>query len=276
MLVFIHINKTAGSTVRYILRSSYGPHHCEIGSFRESEAPFSGAELKGIYRLDPKLRSIAGHRVTGYGDLEGVGVDIDYFTFIREPLKMCASRFQYHVDYRKKTGIVFEEWIRRERLRNAQTKRICGSDDVKEAIRIIEQKQMFVGLTERFDESMVMLKALRAPDLDIGYQRVNTASRNTLADELLANDSSRRLLIEANEADLAMYEYASTVAYPRMKELCGPRLEQMVIDFKAGQPAQFNRLNMALFRLKQHGFYRPMMGLYRGERTRRIAKRLLG
>jgi len=29
MLVFIHINKTAGSTVRYMLRSTYGVRHCD-------------------------------------------------------------------------------------------------------------------------------------------------------------------------------------------------------------------------------------------------------
>ena len=30
VLVFIHINKTAGTTLRYILRSSYGTRHCDV------------------------------------------------------------------------------------------------------------------------------------------------------------------------------------------------------------------------------------------------------
>ena len=34
---------------------------------------------------------------------------------------------------------------------------------------------MFVGLTEAFDESMILLQALRAPDLDTRYAPVNVA-----------------------------------------------------------------------------------------------------
>jgi hypothetical protein len=30
LLVFVHINKTAGTTLRYILRSSYGSRHCDV------------------------------------------------------------------------------------------------------------------------------------------------------------------------------------------------------------------------------------------------------
>ena len=30
LLVFVHINKTAGTTLRYILRSSYGARHCDV------------------------------------------------------------------------------------------------------------------------------------------------------------------------------------------------------------------------------------------------------
>ena len=30
LLVFVHINKTAGTTLRFILRSSYGARHCDV------------------------------------------------------------------------------------------------------------------------------------------------------------------------------------------------------------------------------------------------------
>src|SRR3990172_5630788 len=113
MLVFIKIKKTAGRTVRYILRSSYGSRHCEVEPWHapSEDPPFSTSDLRRLRRLYPDLVSIAGHRLTGYVDLDGQGVDFTYLTFLRDPLKMSASRFQYQVDYRKKRALVFDEWI---------------------------------------------------------------------------------------------------------------------------------------------------------------------
>ena len=69
---------------------------------------------------------------------------------------------------------------------------------VAEAIRIIQAEHIFVGLTERFDESMVLLKALMAKNLNISYRPVNVARSNTLAQSLLSNESTRQMLIEAS------------------------------------------------------------------------------
>ena len=160
MLVFIHIQKTAGSTVRYILRSSFGLRHCEVEPWQaKSTGPdFSNYDLQRLRKLYPDLESIAGHRVTGRVDLQENGTDFRYFTFMRHPLKLAASYFQYNVQERGLKDLVFEEWVQREWPSNRQTKMIAGVADVEEAIRIIKAKQVFVGLTERFDESMVLLK----------------------------------------------------------------------------------------------------------------------
>src|SRR3990170_1027659 len=63
MLVFIHINKTGGSTVRYILRSSFGLHHCEVEPWhaRWTGSPFSTSDLQRVRKLYPHLESIGGH-----------------------------------------------------------------------------------------------------------------------------------------------------------------------------------------------------------------------
>src|SRR6266498_3909797 len=202
MLVFIHINKTAGSTVRYILRSSFGTRHCEAEPWHAqwSGSPFSSDDLLRLRKLYPRLESIAGHRLTGYIDLYENGTKFDYFTFMRDPVKTCASRFQYNVQYRKKKNLVFEEWIQRDWTRNSQTKLIAGVPDANKAIDIIQKKNIFVGLTERFDESMLLLKALVANDLNISYKPVNVARDNNIAECLLSTESTRQLLIEANQA----------------------------------------------------------------------------
>jgi len=278
MLVFIHINKTAGSTVRYILRSSYGLRHCDVEPWHsaQDDPPFSSADLRRLRRVYPRLASIAGHRLTGYVDLQEEGTDFAYFTFLRDPLKLCASRFQYHVDHRKKKHLVFEEWIQQDWLRNAQTQRIAGTQSVDDAIRVIGERGMFVGLTERFDESMFLLKALRARDLNIAYSPVNVAKKDSVASTLLADSRTRRLLVEANRADLALYEYVTGELYPGFGRAYGGALQEAVLEHRNTARQRFNRRNLTFSRMKRHGLYGPMLRLYRGRRTRRALESLLG
>jgi hypothetical protein len=265
MLVFIHINKTAGRTVRYILRSSFGLRHCEVEPWHAQSAgpPFSAHDLIRLRRLYPRLDSIGGHRVHGYVDLHENGTKFKYFTFIRDPLKTCASRFQYNVQYRGKKNLVFDEWIQRDWTRNNQTKMIAGVADADQAIRIIQDKHILVGLTERFDESMVMLKALMANNLNISYKQVNVARSNTLAESLLSTESTRQRLIEANRADLALYDFVRRELYPAYQREYGPSLEADVAQYRQTRENNFNAWNLTLSRLKQYTLYKPLLRLYR-------------
>lgn len=265
MLVFIHINKTAGSTVRYILRSTFGLRHCEVEPWhaRWTGPPFSADDLQRLRKLYPRIESIGGHRLRGYIDLGGNGVEPNYFTFMRDPLKTCASRFQYNIQYRGKTDLVFEQWIQQDWPRNAQTKMIAGKADVDEALRVIRARHIFVGLTEHFDESMVLLRGLVASRLNIAYKRVNVARNNTLAQELLANPRTRQMLIEANQVDLALYDVVRRELYPALQRAYGPTLPKDVAAFQAARDAHFNSWNLTLSRLKQYAVYRPLLALYR-------------
>jgi hypothetical protein len=263
MLVFIHINKTAGRTVRYMLRSSFGVRHCEVETRRVNgeKQPFSSADLRQLRKLYPRLESIAGHSVTGNINLEEHGTRFDYFTFVREPLKTCASRFQYNVQYRGHKDLVFEEWIERDWTRNNQTRMISGTTDANDAIRMIKEKQIFVGLTEHFDESILMLKRLLANDLDISYKRVNVAQDNKLAQALLTNERTRQLLIEANQADLELYRYIIEELYPAYRREYGPTLKADVADYKRTRRNSFNYWNLTLSRLKQYVVYKMALSL---------------
>ena len=270
MLVFIHINKTAGRTIRYILRSSFGIHHCEVEPWHAqwSDPPFSTQDLQRLRKLYPRLESIGGHHVTGYVDLQENGTQFKYFTFMRDPLKTCASRFQYNVQYRGKKHLVFEDWIQMDWTRNHQTKRIAGVANVDEAIRIIRAKNIFVGLTERFDESMVLLKTLMANTLNLSYKPVNVARDNTLAESLLSNESTRQMLIEANRADLELYKFVKQELYPTFQQEYGPSLQTDVTEYQQTRHNNFNDWNLTLSRLKQYLLYKPL--LYLNQRGIRV------
>lgn len=265
MLVFIHLNKTGGRTVRYVLRSSYGTRHCEVEPDGFWQAPpFETSDLNWIRKFYRDLASIAGHRITGYADLHEPGTAFKYFTLLRNPLNVCASRWQHHVD-RKQSKRTFEEWIEGERATNFQTRQIAGSESAEEAIRIIEDKGVFVGLMERFDESLVLLKALRARDLNIAYTPVNVARRKTVAEELLADHRRRQAIIAANKADFELYEYAKSHLYPALQREYGRSLDRAVAEYRRSSGGGFNQRKLAASRLKQYALYRPLTRL----RTRR-------
>jgi hypothetical protein len=277
LLVFVHINKTAGTTVRYILRSSYGARHCDVEPWENawSDRPFSTQDLLRVRRIYPRLLSIAGHRITGHEDLRAPGIQFKYFTFLRDPVSMCASRFQYQIGHRKKKHLVFEEWIQSDWVRNAQTRRIAGTPSASDAISIIDSREMFVGLTECFDESMVLLKALRVPDLDIRYARVNVAKSSTVAKELLSNAATRQMIVDANQADLELYEYVRQDLHPVFRREYGASLDDAVAQYRSTAQPKFNRRNLLLCRLKQYALHRSMLRLYRAKRTRTMVERVL-
>jgi len=211
----------------------------------------------------------------GYVDFDEEATDFAYLTFLRDPITLTASRFQYHVDHRNKKGLVFEEWIQREWLRNAQTKRIAGTASVDDAIRVIERKKMFVGLTEQFDESMVLLKALRARDLCIDYKPVNVARRNVLAEELLSRKQTRQAIVDANQADLALYAFVKDELYPAFQREFGPGLNDAVADYQRRSRQNWNQRKLLASRVKRHGVYRPLLRLYRARAVGKGVQKVL-
>ncbi|MGQ0850064.1 MAG: hypothetical protein ACT4OP_13330 [Actinomycetota bacterium] len=276
MIVFVHINKTGGSTLRYLLRSSFGWRHCDVEPWhgRWVDPPFSAEDLRRVRRLYPHLESIAGHRVTGYVDLARPATETLYVTVLRDPIRACASRFQYNVDYRGKKHLVFDEWIKKDWVRDYQTKRIAGVADLAEAVKVIEKRGMFVGLTERFDESMVMFRGLRAPNLDISYRRVNVAADNTLTRSLLTDHRTRALIVDANKVDQQLYDYVVEKLYPNYQRDYGPALSEEVKKFQSNR-GDFNDLNITLSRVKQISLQQPLLYLYRRQATQPIVERLL-
>jgi hypothetical protein len=140
---------------------------------------------------------------------------------------------------------------------------IAGFADVDEAIRILQAKQIFVGLTERFDESLVLLKGLVAPGLNLGYRRINAAPNNAIAKGLLSTDRTRQILVDANQADLNLYNYVKSELYPALQAQYGPSLQTDVEEYQQTRADHFNRLNLTLSRLKQYMIYKPLLRFYR-------------
>ncbi len=86
MYAFIHIEKTAGSTITTILRRSFGTRHSDIRlppakrriGERDLRPCIDADDLIRAQRLYPALACIAGHNVKPYGGLGTLGTDIRF------------------------------------------------------------------------------------------------------------------------------------------------------------------------------------------------------
>ena len=261
MLAFVHIHKTAGTTLNWILRSSFGLHHFDVEPWSTTSEYFSADDFRRLARWTPSVASLAGHKVRAYGDLHEAAPDVRYYTFLREPVTRMASLYQHGV---QKGGLTQspEEWL--EGRRNGQTVRIAGRDDLDEAIRMLEKRFFFVGDVAHFDESLVLLKRRSEdPRFKLSRQVRNVARTDRQKKAIFDDKRLVELIRESTDNDRKLYEYVTQELYPRQRREYGAALESDVEAFRTS-PEQ-NTINarlLANFAMRRV-LYRPTLGAVR-------------
>lgn len=220
-------------------------------------APATVADLDYMESFYPRLAGIGGHHIQPHMRLHEKYPGIQYFTFMRDPIKMRASMYQHGVNTLGEENCVFEEWLQEEQSRNRQTKMIAGTPDANKAIAIIQQQQIFVGLTDRFNESLLLLKSV-VNHLDITYKRMNVAAGETAAKRLLASEQGRTMLQEGNEADMALYSYVQQEWYPRFQREYGPKLAEDLAQYQE-RLRQYNQRQVSLSFMSQPRLFKLLL-----------------
>ncbi len=262
MIGFVHIEKTAGSTVKFILRNSLGIHHCDVRPLGRA-GPFSEADLRFAKRLFPGLRSIAGHRLIRPS--AHVSSRVAYFTFVREPLERFASLYQFRRQdpgrrgWRHAPRPTLEEFLSDQGLWNGQVRQLAGSEDLQQAVAELE-RYFFVGLTEQFDESLSVLRALCPYRLDLRYRRENVAPDNSIKRRLLADRSTREAILQANRLDIALYHHVRSTLFPALRA----SVDRDATRPPAHEDPGFFPWRYHLNRLYNNTVYRPLWKLRRG------------
>jgi hypothetical protein len=249
MYAFVHIEKTAGTTLNAILRRSFGPRHCDIRlplvkrrkDRHDHRAYVEAADLDRVRRLYRTLRGIAGHNVKPYSDLRTKYPAIEFFTFLRNP----ASRFRSHFLNRAPghTREAFDRWIAANWVHNWQTKMIAGEPNAQKAIDLIGERFGFVGLTERFDESLLLMRHwLREPELQVEYRSLNCisekrrrrdAERSKSDMSYLDSTDVRARIQQANAEDQKVYDFVTSQIYPGQVAAFGEDLQVELFELKA-------------------------------------------
>jgi len=260
VLAHAHVMKTAGQTICDILRQSFPGDHCDL----QGRHVATMADLRLAARFYPRLKSIASHCVVPAGDLAAVGDWFRFFTFLRDPVRRCASHYQF-VRRRTKTSLDFDTWL--EDNANYQTRFFAREANADQAIEVLDGLVGFVGLVERFNESLLLLRRWsREPALDIHYRSRNMAKDNRIKKELLADPQVVAKIREHHAEDYKLYGYVCDVVYPRQVRQYGPLLEADMAALESRLPARRTAsLARTLASAKRNLLYKPI--------ARRLIKR---
>lgn len=231
MYAFVHIEKTAGSTLLSILRRSFGTRHCDIrlplakrtSEDRDHRALVDAADLRRVRRLYRNLRGISGHNVKPHANLADECPEIRYITILRDPLVRFRSHFLNRGPGHTRED--FDRWTSSAWVQNWQTKMIAGEPNAEKAIELIATRFGFVGLTERFDESLVLLNHwFNEPDFNPHYRPVNRlrdkrrprdVARQQYDMSYLESDVAIERMREVNAEDQKVYDFVTSTIYPR-------------------------------------------------------------
>ena len=227
MIVFLHIPKTAGSSFHFVLENNLGVSFCRTD--HTQKRVFNQADLNFTKRIFPGLKGIGGHNLVAPLNLSAP--DIFHMTFLREPLSRVLSNYQEKALHRRKRGqraLEFEEALRTdEELGNLQVKLMAGSSNLEAAKHYLRQCQ-FVGLTEKFDLSMLVLQKSCPFPLDVRYKKSRELTDNSIRKQLEADPRAMELLREHNRLDMELYDYAVREIFPQLCSRAGLDPDQKV------------------------------------------------
>ena len=229
ILGFVHIPKTAGSSIKFVLRNSSLWRHCDLqpleryDTFKEADFRF----MRKFFFFG--IHSISGHSLN---PLKSPDDSVQFFTMVREPLQRCLSHYQHvkRAHQRRGKDITFEKFLQFKPMHNHQVQHIAKCQDLDKALEEISSRYLFVGLSERFAESLLVLERLSPYRLDIRFKHMHVAKDNTAKQEVLDNPVLCRLLEESNRLDLELYSFVRDRLYPEQR--AGAGLEPREVDEK--------------------------------------------
>ncbi|MBX7234834.1 MAG: sulfotransferase family 2 domain-containing protein [Caldilineales bacterium] len=220
LIIFIHIPKTAGRTLRTVIRGQYRRQQICITSQTAGD-PFRDylnlpAEQKAQVRL------VQGH--FPYGLHEHVDGPAVYATMLRDPIARVISYYRFvrdHPEHKNHATVManglagFINETQSRQLDNAQLRYLATAQDapfgacteamLEQAIRRMDERFVAVGLVEAFDDSLLLMARALKWRLPV-YRSINV-SKHRLGDAELTDDLLDRLR-DYNRLDQRLYDYA--------------------------------------------------------------------
>ena len=215
---------------------------------------FSEIHLRKLLNMAPFTQVLGGHHTRCFVNYQSVvKKSIFRFTFLRDPVSRYLSHLNYH---RRVMGIQWElqDFLKTTKFNNWQTLRIAGEANVEKAKEFLNSRFDFVGLTEKFDESLLIFQEKLNSDLKrSGYEKSNVTKEETGKDRIITFDSLRESekvrVLENNQLDSELYQYTSSVIFNNYLKSYNENLNSRLIEFN-NQQFDFNLNKVALIKNK--------------------------
>lgn len=242
MLVFVHIPKTAGTTLHKVISHQYPRRDILIR--HDSDGP--KAETLAAWRGDQPPQVVMGHHSVG---LHLYQSGVRYLTCLRDPVGRLISHYHYAASF---PGHYLHAAIHRDKLdlagyvrsglagelSNGMTRMLAGLEDVEQPdIGAAELEQAkanleahFEGvlLNERFDEGLILVAER------LGWKTPYYLRRKVgryPASALKPDADTLRAVEERNTVDLELYRWAK--ARFEAQAAAAPGLAERVAAFRA-------------------------------------------
>jgi hypothetical protein len=215
-VIFLHLPKCAGTTLNRIIEWEYNP--MRVFSIDPIFFVWSYKKLNRwpAERL-ARMQVFKGHMPLGIH--RRLPQPSTYITFLRDPVERVISAYYFarnyvlHPKHRWMSKMTLEEYVRVSPNHNVQSKFIsgrhhagdCGEETLDAAKENLLRYFSLVGLTERFDEGLALLKIMFGWEI-AKYAKFNV-TKNRLKKASLP-PSTVELITERNKYDVALYEFA--------------------------------------------------------------------
>src|ERR1041385_1485304 len=218
-IIFLHLPKTAGTTLNRLIEWEYPLR--EMYSVDPVLYEWSAAHLRKLSeRRLRQTRMFKGHMLFGLHEV--LPQPATYITVLRDPVERVLSAFYFMRSYKlhplywklRKEKWTVEEFVQRYPRDNVQCKiianahyhTICTQEVLNRAIEHLNNHFSVIGLSERFEESLALMK------LRFGWQLKSYSSFNVTRARPKKGDLPQAILdliAEKNQFDVNLYQHAT-------------------------------------------------------------------
>ena len=218
-IIFLHLPKTAGTTLNRLIEREYPLR--EMYSVDPVLYEWSSARLRKLSeRRLRRTRIFKGHMLFGLHEV--LPQPATYITVLRDPVERVLSAFYFMRSHKlhplywklRNEKWTVEEFAQRYPRNNVQCKIIanahyhssCTQEVLDRAIEHLNNHFSVVGLSERFEESLALMK------LRFGWQLKSYSSFNVTPDRPKKGDlpqATLDLIAEKNRFDINLYQHAT-------------------------------------------------------------------